>query len=74
MWSRSLHTQFVEALLILGYHTSSIYPMSVTTEIPSYIYVYMPFHKYFYAEAVPKDIVQVMNVLGLCREQVASHM
>ena len=38
--------------------------MSVTTEIPSYIYVYMPFQKYFYAEAVPKDIVQVMNVFS----------
>ena len=34
----------------------------------------MPFQKYFYAEAVPKDIVQVMNVLGLSREQVASHL
>ena len=34
----------------------------------------MTFQKYVYAEAVPKDIVQVMNVPGLSREQVASHL
>ncbi|XP_063941852.1 two-component response regulator ORR25 isoform X2 [Daucus carota subsp. sativus] len=45
MWSGGLHTRFVEALFILGYH-----------------------------RAVPKDLVQVMNVPGLTREQVASHL
>uniref|UniRef100_A0A453PWQ0 Response regulatory domain-containing protein n=1 Tax=Aegilops tauschii subsp. strangulata TaxID=200361 RepID=A0A453PWQ0_AEGTS len=71
VWSVELHRKFVAAVNHLGIDSKNltVTPFSVAT----YFWSHSCFF-HVYAEAVPKRILELMNVEKLTRENVASHL
>ncbi|KAH9766055.1 Two-component response regulator ARR2 [Citrus sinensis] len=79
VWSVELHQQFVSAVNHLGIdkysfvYGSSQY-ITFTFPIPVAVFRTYAFALMYTTEAVPKKILELMNVPGLTRENVASHL
>ncbi|KAF8398931.1 hypothetical protein HHK36_014796 [Tetracentron sinense] len=67
VWSVELHQQFVSAVNQLGIDSTNL------TSMNNPLYCFLYYESYF-PKAVPKRILELMNVRDLTRENVASHL
>lgn len=72
VWSVELHRKFVAAVNQLGLESESLLQESKNLNFLTKESCLMSFNSY--AEAVPKKILDLMDVEGLTRENVASHL
>lgn len=69
VWSPHLHSKFLHAVHLLGLHGMyAVYYYKLVVSLHQF------FHSFLFAEAVPRKIVALMNVDGITREHVASHL
>ena len=73
VWSVELHRKFVAAVNHLGIDSKNL-PVSPFCVILFYSRSWYSLFSSIYAEAVPKRILELMNVEKLTRENVASHL
>lgn len=72
VWDNELKKKFLDAMEDLGPGSES-HTLSLIILDLFYPYIYI-WTVWFYAEAVPKKILERMNVVGMTRENVASHL
>ncbi|KAM0044105.1 putative response regulator and transcription factor RR-A-type family [Helianthus debilis subsp. tardiflorus] len=72
-WTQQLHQQFLAAVIQLGFDSMSFSLLFIYTIRKNAICIHN-FNISEYIEAVPKKILDLMNVPGITRENVASHL
>jgi len=78
-WSHELHQKFIDAVTNLGLDSEYLSLVSdnlapLSRLFTAYAFSYLHLLVMPFAEAFPKKILDLMNVEGLTREQVASHL
>lgn len=71
VWTKEMHQKFLEAVAQLGHDSKIILDLLCYNLCPILIIFVSLFRV---SEAFPKKIVELMNVPGLTRENVASHL
>lgn len=83
LWTRELHNKFLEAVRKLGIESKILnkslylFKFKCNNTVAYFItqnYIFDKFYVIIIPEAVPKKIVELMNVDGLTRDHVASHL